>query len=155
MIYTLSDISDEVYDLLNGKNKMIIISQKMMGKTADEIILDSKEVERVLGNFERLSKEAIEARSYYHTLQEAIDNDGPYKYSHSFAIESYERCINSTYFQKHPVQKYVKRLCILYRKQHETDKEITLLKQSLKLFYDCKGVQWFEKRMEKLLSGHK
>lgn len=151
MRYTLSDITDEIYDLMNGKNKMMIISQKIMGKSADDIILDSEEVERVISNYERLSKEAAEARSYYHALQEAINEDGPYKYSHSSAIASYERCINTAYFQKHPVQKHIKRLCVLYREQHETAKEITVLKQSLKLFFDRRGVQWFERRLERLL----
>ena len=151
MKYRLSDINDEVYELLRGKSKMMIISQKLMGKLADEIILDSEEVERVIANFERLSQEAAEARSYYHALQEAIHEDGPYKYSHSSAVLSYERCINSVYFQKHPVQKYVKRLCVLYRELHETDKEIAVLKQSLRLFFDCKGAQWFERRLERLL----
>ncbi len=154
MRYTLADIADDIYDLLNGKSKMMIISQKIMGKTADEIILDSKEVERVISNYERLSKEAAEARRYNHLLQNALNDDGPYKYSHPSAIVSYESCINTAYFQKKPVQKYIKRLCVLYREQHETDKEITVLRQSLKLFYGCKGLHWFEKRLEKLLCEH-
>ena len=62
------------------------------------------------------------------------------------AIKEYERYVEA----KQPKDAPYKRLCILYRKANDYDKEVRVIETAIEVFEGTKKVDYFEKRLAKL-----
>ena len=120
-------ITKQLYQLLTTANKdqlqrikQSIISNKTLGKLGHELDLERF---LVVGKSE---KENIN--------------------SNNKAIKEYERYVES----KQPKDAPYKRLCVLYRKENDSDNEVRVIETAIEVFEGTKKVDYFEKRLAKL-----